>query len=117
ESWKAAAAQFFSGTDVEKNLQTCIQWMRKAKEQGAHLIVMPENSNRDRTYFKDGKPCRDLCWQHAETLEGKFLQGVRQACRELKIWASLGVDMRGKQQPTVHIGIVLIRPDGEIEGV
>ena len=22
-SWKAAAAQFFSGTDVEKNLQTC----------------------------------------------------------------------------------------------
>ena len=23
-SWRAAAAQFFSGTDVEKNLETCV---------------------------------------------------------------------------------------------
>eukprot|EP00913_Durusdinium_trenchii_P032479 g30408.t1 len=115
-SWRAAAAQFFSGTDVEKNLETCIHWMRKAKESGADLIVMPENSNRDRTYFKDGKPSRDLCWEHGEHLDGPFLAGVRRACRELGIWASIGVDLRGRERPTVHIGIVLIRPDGEIEG-
>lgn len=116
-SWKAAAAQFFSGTDVEKNLQTCISWMRKAKEQGADLVVMPENSNRDRSYFKDGKPSRAMCWEHSETLEGAFVSGVRRACRDLGLWTSLGVDLRGKREPDVHIGIVLIRPDGDIEGV
>eukprot|EP00434_Breviolum_minutum_P015560 symbB.v1.2.013703.t1/scaffold974.1/size359025/10 len=116
-SWKAAAAQFFSGTDVEKNLQTCIHWMRKAKEEGADLVVMPENSNRDRTYFKDGKPSRQLCWELSETLEGPFVSGVRQACRDLGLWVSLGVDLRGRTEPTVHIGILLIRPDGAIEGV
>eukprot|EP00931_Biecheleriopsis_adriatica_P042461 TRINITY_DN241_c0_g2_i1.p1 TRINITY_DN241_c0_g2~~TRINITY_DN241_c0_g2_i1.p1 ORF type:complete len:825 (+),score=169.76 TRINITY_DN241_c0_g2_i1:185-2476(+) len=117
EKWTAAAAQFFSGTDVEQNMQTCVSWMRKAKAAGADLIVMPENSNRDRTYFKDGKPSRELCWEHAETLDGAFVDGVRAACKELGIWASLGVDLRGKEKPTVHIGLVLIRPDGEIEGV
>jgi len=117
EKWTAAAAQFFSGTDVEKNLQTCVDWMKKAKAKGADLIVMPENSNRDRTYFKDGKPSREICWEHAETLDGAFVSGVRAACKQLGMWASLGVDLRGKAKPSVHIGIVLIRPDGEIEGV
>eukprot|EP00930_Biecheleria_cincta_P033994 TRINITY_DN23528_c0_g1_i1.p1 TRINITY_DN23528_c0_g1~~TRINITY_DN23528_c0_g1_i1.p1 ORF type:complete len:805 (+),score=142.66 TRINITY_DN23528_c0_g1_i1:43-2457(+) len=117
ERWTASAAQFFSGTDVEANLRTSVEWMRKAKAKGADLIVMPENSNRDRNYFVAGKPSREMCWEHAETLDGAFVTGVRAACRELGIWASLGVDLRGKAKPTVHIGIILIRPDGEIEGV
>ena len=116
EKWTAAAAQFFSGMDVEKNLNTCIFWMKRAKAEGARLIVMPENSNRDRTYFKDGKPSRELCWEHCETLDGKFVTGIRRACREIGIWASVGVDLRGKQKPTVHIGILLISPDGAIAG-
>merc|ERR1719424_1903263 len=56
ERWIAAAAQFFSDTDVEANMQTCIKWMRAAKDKGADLIVLPENSNRDRDYFAGGKP-------------------------------------------------------------
>lgn len=116
-SWKAAAAQFFSGTDVEKNLQTCISWMQKAKANGAAIIVMPENSNRDRDYFVAGKPSRERCWECSETLDGAFVKGIQRACRELDIWASIGVDLRGAKKPDAHIGIVLVRPDGEIEGV
>mmetsp|Transcript_21473 Transcript_21473/g.37829 ORF Transcript_21473/g.37829 Transcript_21473/m.37829 type:complete len:804 (-) Transcript_21473:345-2756(-) len=115
--WTAAAAQFFSGTDVEQNLRTCVEWMRKARAKGADLIVMPENSNRDRDYFVAGKPSRERCWDCAETLDGPFVTGVRAVAKELGLWASLGVDLRGKSKPTVHIGVVLIRPDGEIEGV
>ena len=116
ETWKAAAAQFFSGVDVQENLKTCISWMKEAKAQGARLIVMPENSNRDRTYFKDGKPSREMCWELSETLDGSFVSGIRRACRDIGIWASIGVDLRGRHKPTVHIGILLISPAGSIVG-
>lgn len=115
--WTAAAAQFFSGMDVEENLRTCISWMRKARAKGADLVVLPENSNRDRAYFKDGKPSRDMCYDKAETLDGAFIAGLKAACQELGLWLAVGVDIRGAARPSVHIATLLIRPDGEIEGV
>ena len=66
--------------------------------------------------FKDGKPSRDLCWEHSETLDGTFVRGIRRACRDIGIWACLGVDLHGREKPTVHIGILLIAPTGKIVG-
>jgi len=117
ERWTAAAAQFFSGANVEANLQLCVKWMKAAKEKGADLVVLPENSNRDRDYFVEGKPSRERCYQHSETLDGAFVAGLKTACRELRIWACVGVDLRGDAPPTVHIAQLLIRPDGELHGV
>lgn len=104
-----AAAQFFSGTDVEQNLATTIDWLRAAAAEGAQLLVTPENSNRVRD-FTD----REGAWEHAETLDGAYVSGLRQACAELGIHAAVGVDLRGEAKPDVHIGQVLIGPDGSI---
>mmetsp|Transcript_8570 Transcript_8570/g.18695 ORF Transcript_8570/g.18695 Transcript_8570/m.18695 type:complete len:794 (-) Transcript_8570:114-2495(-) len=117
EKWLAASAQFFSGMDVEENLRTCVKWLRAAKAKGADLVVLPENSNRDRDYFVDGKPCRTKCYQMSETLDGPFVTGLQATCKELAIWACVGVDLRGAISPTVYIAQVLIRPDGEVEGL
>lgn len=117
EKWLAAAAQFFSGMDVEANLKTCVHWMKKAKDKGASLVVLPENSNRDRQYFVDGKPSKEKAWEMSEELDGPFVRGLQTACAELGIWACVGVDLRGPPPATAFIAQVLIRPDGEIEGV
>lgn len=117
ESWVAAAAQFFSGWDVEDNLRICTSWMRKAKEQGADLVVLPENSNRDRDFFVDGKPCKDKAFACCEALDGDFVRGLQAASKALGIWTCAGVDLKGAASPIVYIGQVLINPSGEIVGV
>lgn len=117
EKWIAAAAQFFSGMDVAENLQVCVKWMRAAKAKGAALVVLPENSNRDRQYFVDGKPSKQKSYEMSEDLDGDFVKGLQAACRELQIWLVVGVDLKGPSPGVAYIGQLLIRPDGEIEGV
>mmetsp|Transcript_59368 Transcript_59368/g.109791 ORF Transcript_59368/g.109791 Transcript_59368/m.109791 type:complete len:801 (-) Transcript_59368:27-2429(-) len=115
--WTAAAAQFFAGMDVEDNLKQCIKWMKKAKAAGADLLVLPENSNRDRQYFVDGKPSKEKAHEMAESLDGSFVTGLQTACAQLGIWLCVGVDLKGAGPSVAYISQVLIRPDGEIEGV
>lgn len=114
---RVSSAQFFSGTDVKANAELCVGYMKKAKEGGAQLVVFPENSNRDRDYFKDGKPCRDTCWERCETLDGEFLSIIRAEAKRLGIYVAVGVDIRGDAKPTVHICSVLIGRDGSTVGV
>jgi len=106
---RVAAAQFFSGTDVSANLRLCTEYLRRAAEVGAQLLVTPENSNRVRDFAS-----REEAWEFAETLDGDFVSGLRQACADLGTYLVAGVDLRGTQAPDVHIGQVLIGPDGEI---
>ncbi|GAB3273708.1 carbon-nitrogen hydrolase family protein [Kineosporia babensis] len=106
---RVATAQFFSGTDVRANLELCGHYLRAAAEAGAQILVTPENSNRVRDFTT-----RESAWEHAETLEGEFVTGLRAACAELGLYAAVGVDLRGEQAPDVHIGQVLIGPDGSI---
>jgi predicted amidohydrolase len=104
-----ATAQFFSGADVAENLETTVSWLREAKAVGAQLLVTPENSNRVRD-FTD----REGAWEHAETLDGLYVTGIQKACAELGMYAAVGVDLRGDARPDVHIGQVLIGPDGSL---
>jgi len=117
ERWIAAAAQFYSGMDVTENLMTCISWIRRAKAKGADLVVLPENSNRDRQYFQDGRPSKAKAHEMSESLDGAFVRGLQDICRELGIWCAVGVDIKGPAPAIAYIGQVLIRPDGEIAGV
>lgn len=109
---RVAAAQFFSGADVDANVALCAGYIRAAAEAGARLIVLPENSNRVRDYVT-----REDCYAAAETLDGRFIAGMKAAAREAGLYVAVGVDIRGDQAPDVHIASVLIGPDGEIVGV
>ncbi|GLY29646.1 carbon-nitrogen hydrolase family protein [Kineosporia sp. NBRC 101731] len=106
---RVAAAQFFSGTDVRANLELCAGYLREAAAAGAQILVTPENSNRVRDFTT-----REGAWEHAETLDGEFVTGLRAVCAELGMYAVVGVDLRGEQAPDVHIGQLLVGPDGSI---
>lgn len=106
---RVAAAQFFSGADVVANLELCVSYMRRAADVGARLLVMPENSNRVRD-FAD----REDAYAKSEDLDGAFVQGIRDAARELGLHVVLGVDLRSESAPDVYIGQLLIGPDGEL---
>lgn len=106
---RAAAAQFFSGPDVEANLDRVVGFMREAAAAGADVIVTPENSNRVRDYAD-----RAECFEKSESLDGAFVTGIRRAARELGIMIAVGVDLRGETAPDVHIASVLIDAEGEI---
>ncbi|MBB6119540.1 carbon-nitrogen hydrolase family protein [Nocardiopsis algeriensis] len=109
---RVAAAQFFSGTDTAANLELCTDHIRRAAEGGARLVVLPENSNRLRDYAD-----RQECWEHSPTLDGPFVDGLREAARTHGVYVAAGVDLRGERAPDVHICSVLITPEGEIAGV
>ncbi|MDN3495494.1 carbon-nitrogen hydrolase family protein [Planococcus sp. APC 4015] len=106
---RAAAAQFFSGSDVEANLARVVGFMREAADAGVDVLVTPENSNRVRDYAD-----RAECFDKSESIDGAFVTGIRQAARDLGIMIAVGVDLRGETAPDVHIASVLIDADGEI---
>lgn len=106
---RVAAAQFYSGTDVPANLELVVSYMRKAKEQGAALLVTPENSNRVRDFAG-----REECFEKAESLDGDFITGLQKAAKDIDIMLAVGVDLRGETAPDVYIAQVLIGADGEI---
>ncbi|MGY1841312.1 MULTISPECIES: nitrilase-related carbon-nitrogen hydrolase [unclassified Modestobacter] len=106
---RVATAQFFSGTDVPANLALVRRWMQEAAAVGARLLVTPENANRVRDFTT-----REGAWAVAETLDGPFVTGLQETCRELGLYLVVGVDLRGEQAPDVHIASVLIGPDGDL---
>jgi predicted amidohydrolase/ABC-type nitrate/sulfonate/bicarbonate transport system substrate-binding protein len=130
-----ASAQFFSvrpwqqllrftnpfrvlqGQDVPENLEKCRGYMQKAAAAGAKLVVFPENSNRERTYFKDGKPSRELCYELCEDLSGAFVSGIQEEAKKLGMYVAVGVDLKGEASPIVYIASILVGPDGAIVGV
>jgi predicted amidohydrolase len=109
---RVAAAQFYSGTDVEANLAVCRQWIADAAAEGAQIVVLPENCNRVRDYAD-----REACWEHAHTLDDDFVGGLRAAAAEHGLHVVAGVDLRGAERPDVHISSLLIAPDGSLVGV
>eukprot|EP00746_Dinoflagellata_sp_MGD_P025896 gnl/MRDRNA2_/MRDRNA2_160985_c0_seq1.p1 gnl/MRDRNA2_/MRDRNA2_160985_c0~~gnl/MRDRNA2_/MRDRNA2_160985_c0_seq1.p1 ORF type:complete len:786 (-),score=117.16 gnl/MRDRNA2_/MRDRNA2_160985_c0_seq1:6-2363(-) len=118
--YNAASAQFFSGADVPANAGLCVHYIQKAKSLGAKIIVLPENSNRERDYFANGKPSKELCYERSEELDGAFVKVVRDAAKENGMWVVVGVDLRGKndkEEKCVYISQLLIGPDGFLHGV
>ena len=118
--WTAACAQFFSGKDVPANIDLCAGYIAQASAAGAALIVLPENSNRERDYFAGGKPSKELAYERCEAIDGEFITAIRAVAAEHSIWVAMGVDMRGEDESgnqCVHIAQLLIGRDGFIHGV
>jgi len=118
--WTAACAQFFSGKDVPANIDLCAGYIAQASAAGASLIVLPENSNRERDYFAGGKPSKELAYERCEAIDGEFITAIRAVAAEHSIWVAMGVDMRGVDESgnqCVHIAQLLIGRDGFVHGV
>lgn len=107
---RVATAQFYSHNNVPENLELCRKHIRQAAGAGAQLIVLPENSNRCRSDYKD----RETAWELCEDLNGEFVKGLQSTAKELKIYIAVGVDIKAQKSPECHIGVLLIANDGEL---
>ena len=105
---RAAAVQLNATEDVERNLETADRLTRRAAEQGAQLVVLPEK------WTVLGRS--EVMEEHAQMLDGPAARWAQATARELQIDLIAGsfVERRDGQEKTsntsLHIG-----PDGTIE--
>ncbi|QZY50887.1 nitrilase-related carbon-nitrogen hydrolase [Leucobacter tenebrionis] len=71
-----SAAQFWAGTDVDKNLETISSMARRASERGSHLLVLPEAS-----MYSWNSPVEDLA-EAARRHSIRFFDTVARIARE-----------------------------------
>jgi predicted amidohydrolase len=82
----AAIAQFAPSDDKDANVETIIDLLRQAAQQGAELVVLPE-------YAVFTVPTMDDRFVHtAETLDGPSVTRLTQAAAELNLTVIVGVN-------------------------
>ena len=81
---KIALAQMKMDTDIEKNFQKSLQFIREAAEKKADLICFPEIQLSP--FFPQFPDC-DVS-EYAMTEDSSYVKGIRNACRENHIFVS-----------------------------
>jgi predicted amidohydrolase len=108
ERVRAGAVQLTSTEDVEQNLATADRLVRRAANQGAELVCLPEKW----TVLGGGEAMR----AGAQTLDGPALSWARETARELGIdlvaGSFLEADGARHFNTSAHVG-----PDGQVKAV
>ena len=105
-TWKIAAVQIDSRLgDVAHNLKAVREGLRAAAGQGARLAVFPECALTG--YCFKG---RDEAWPFAEPAPGPSLDAIAADCRQLGVWAVVGMlELAGDD---LFNACALVGPDG-----
>ena len=82
---RVAVAQFAPGADVDANLAAVGELIAEAAQQGADLVVLPEYAS----FFEHRMGPRFA--EHAQPLDGPFIEGVRAAAAEAGLVAVFGL--------------------------
>ena len=108
---RVAAVQMKISTDRMDNVRKAVDYIRKAREQGAQLVCFPEGQLGP---YVPQYPGLDKS-TFAVTLDGPEVTALRQVCREYSVLASLGLclEIDGK----VYATNTLVGDDGEILAV
>lgn len=107
---RVAAVQMTSVDDVAVNLAAASQWVSQAADQGAELVVLPENFAFLR---REGMPIP--C---AQSLAGEIVEALRAWASRHRIWIVGGSFHESvPDDPRVHNTSVAIAPDGAIAAV
>jgi predicted amidohydrolase len=86
-TWKIAGVQMDCRlADKPRNLETIRTTLHEAAGHGARLVVFPECALTG--YCFESK---DEAWPHAETLPGPSTDALAAACRQLGVWAVVGL--------------------------
>jgi len=99
-AFTAACIQFTAGRDPEPNLGTVAELIRRARGEGADLILTPEASN----FIESGRRRREKAKREADD---PFLAGLRDLARETGAWllaGSLVIDPAGEPGPAEGAG-------------
>ena len=81
---KIALAQMSMSSDMRANLQKSLSLMEEAAAKGARLICFPEVQLSPFFAQYEGRDAS----QYAVSLDGTFVEAVRNACRDLRLFAA-----------------------------
>ncbi len=94
--------------DKKANLQKIKEYMKKAKEQNAELVVFPELS-------LTGYTVRDEIYELAEKIPGQSTSLIEKLAKEIGIYIIFGMpELSEKTEATLYNSAVLIGPEGFI---
>ncbi len=108
---KVAALQFASGTDVDRNLQTCLRMIDRASSDAPDLMVMPEFSNHISWYDDAGH-----AWAVAVDLDGEFLAAIAEKAAKYDCYIVINVSLR-REDGTITVTSVCFNPEGQLAGL
>lgn len=109
EKFKIALAQIScKRADKKENLKKIENFVEKAKNQSADLIVFPELS-------LTGYVVRDQIYELAETIPGPSTQAIEKIAEKTKTYIVFGMpELSEKTQATIYNTAVLVGPKGYI---
>jgi predicted amidohydrolase len=108
---KVSALQFGSGTDVEKNLASCLRVIDRAGQSGVDLMVLPEFSNHI-SWYDDAAHA----WRVSLELNGKFLQAIAGRAARHGCYIVINVSLRRIDQ-TITVSSLCYDPKGQLVAV
>lgn len=99
--------------DVDANIKKALQWIPKAVDTGAELIVFPETITTGFT------PCcsKEELWDMIDTIPGKVTDEIQKAAVKYNKYIVWPTYERGKKRGEVYNSAALIGRNGDIIGV
>ena len=86
---RVAAAQYAPHlVDVDANTHLAVEWIAKAADEGAKLVVLPELASSGYVFESE-----DEAQSSAQELDGKTVKAVIEACKKRDIYAVLGINL------------------------
>lgn len=104
EAVRVSAVQFYTGTDVEENLQTCLRMLEQAGEILPDLIVLPEFCNHS-SWYRD----RDYSYEVAIEIDGFFTRAIAEKAKALNCYIMLNCTVRRENNTVTGTNILFDR--------
>jgi predicted amidohydrolase len=112
--FKIALAQATSTESFTENLATAQNYAKKAKHAGASMIVFPELFMSTIT----GRASLAETLEHAQPLNGSFVNGMRELADELQLWIVFGMRQLNTDPSDSRVKntVVIVDDAGQIQG-
>jgi len=113
QTLRVAAVQMSSQDDLAKNLASACDFVARAADAGARLVLLPENF----AYLGPEEGKRAVAEPVGETPEGPILQAIADAARRAKVHVIAGgMPERAPDPARPYNACVVVAPDGNIAG-
>ena len=105
---KIAIAQTTSSRNWRENIEKAQQYIKKAKEEEAVMIIFPE-------YFMNYYPDTEHNYtKKAQSLHGEFVQAMKMLAKEFKMWIIFGMNEQTVDETKNYNTIVILNDLGEL---
>ena len=105
---KIAVAQTTSSGNWRKNIEKAKQYIKKAKEEEAVMIIFPE-------YFMNYYPDAEHNYtKKAQSLHGEFVQAMKMLAKEFKMWIIFGMNEQTVDETKNYNTMVILNDLGEL---